>query len=113
MPFVSLSMLSSEELLPGFDGKFIHTENMSLGYWNIKAGSLLPEHAHVHEQVTHILEGQFEMTIDGKTELVEKGKVAVIPSGVKHSGRAITDCMALDVFQPVREDYKAMMEHLK
>ncbi len=110
MAFISLEDLQSKELLPGFDGKFIHTENMSLGYWSIKAGSILPQHAHVHEQVTHVLEGKLEMTIGDKTEVVEPGKVSVIPSGVKHSGRAITDCIALDVFQPVREDYKARME---
>jgi len=110
MPFIAIPTLASVEILPGFDGKFIHTQNMSLGYWNIKAGSILPEHSHIHEQVTHILEGQFEMTINGITELVEKGTVAVIPSGAKHSGKAITDCLALDVFQPVREDYKAMMD---
>lgn len=100
-------MLPSEELLPGFDGKFIHTENMSLGYWRIKAGSVLKEHAHVHEQVTHILEGKFEMTINGETTIIEPGIIAVIPTGVSHSGKAITDCIAMDVFQPVREDYKA------
>lgn len=106
MPFISISTLKSIELLPGFDGKFIHTENMSLGYWSIKAGSVLIEHAHVHEQVTHILEGKFEMTINGETNIIEPGMIAVIPGGSNHSGRAISDCMALDVFQPVREDYK-------
>lgn len=110
MAFISMKDLPSKELLPGFEGKFIHTENMSLGYWSIKAGSILPEHAHVHEQVTHVLEGKLEMTIGNITAVVEPGKVSVIPSGVKHSGRAITDCIALDVFQPVREDYKARME---
>ena len=63
MPFISLQKLPSKELLPGFDGKFIHTENMSLGYQNIWSGSILPEHSHLHEQVTHVLEGQLEMTI--------------------------------------------------
>ena len=34
------------------------------------------------------------------------GTVALIPSGVRHSGRAVTDCQLLDVFHPVREDYR-------
>lgn len=113
MPFISLSILPTGELLPGFEGKFIHTENMSLGYWSIKAGSILPEHHHVHEQVTHILEGKFELNINGEIKMVENGMIAVIPSGAKHSGKAITDCIALDVFQPVREDYKERMEQKK
>ena len=31
---------------------------------------------------------------------------AVIPGGTPHSGRALTACRALDVFSPVREDYR-------
>ena len=59
MAFIAISTLPIVELLPGIEGKLIHTQNISLGYWNIKAGSTVPEHAHIHEQVTHILEGQF------------------------------------------------------
>jgi quercetin dioxygenase-like cupin family protein len=110
MPFIQLKELPVKELLPGFEGRMIHTGNITVAYFNIKAGSVLPEHSHPHEQVTHILEGQLEMNIEGDTEIIEAGKVAVIPSNKKHSGRAITDCVALDVFQPVREDYKKMME---
>lgn len=51
MPFVNLKDVPSKELLPGFSAKMIHTENMTLAYWDIKAGSVLPKHSHVHEQV--------------------------------------------------------------
>ena len=35
MPFVNLKDIPSKELLPGFSGKMIHTENMTLAYWDI------------------------------------------------------------------------------
>lgn len=110
MSFIQLSELPAKELIPGFTGRFIHTPNMTISYWNIKAGSVLPEHAHVQEQVTHVLEGKLEITLEGEIGVVEPGVVAVIPANARHSGRAITDCIALDVFYPVREDYKKMME---
>ena len=34
------------------------------------------------------------------------GQVFVIPPDVPHSGRALTRCRVLDVFAPVREDYR-------
>jgi len=106
MNFKDLEGLSAKEVLPGFVGKFIHTERMTLAFWNIKAGSILPEHSHVHEQVANLTEGSFELTVDGYTKILAPGQVAVIPSGSIHSGKALSDCLILDVFTPVRDDYK-------
>ena len=106
MALINLSELKTKELIKGFDARFIHTENLTLGYVTIKSGSVLPPHSHANEQVTHVLEGKLEMNIGGVTQIAEHGKVAVIPSGVVHSAKALSDCQVLDVFYPVREDYK-------
>ena len=106
MPFVDLSTLEEKEVVSGFHGKFVHSENMTTTFWRIEAGAALPEHAHPNEQVSVVVAGKFEMTLDGETLQLEKGKVAVIPANVKHSGRALTDCEIMDVFYPVREDYR-------
>lgn len=106
MPFIQLSDIQSKELLPGFSVKFIHTEKMTLAYWDIKAGSVLPEHSHPHEQVAaQVISGAFELILEGESKVMKAGDVAVIPSNAVHSGKAITDCQLLDVFSPVREDY--------
>ena len=49
--------------------------------------------------------GRFEITVDGETVVAEAGDCVVIRPNALHSGRAITDCLILDVFAPVREDY--------
>ncbi len=69
---------------------------------------IVPRHfeSQIHEQITHVLKGQLELTIDGIMNIFEEGKVAVIASNVKHSARALTDCKVMDVFSPAREDYK-------
>lgn len=74
--------------------------------WNIAAGALLPEHAHPHEQVAHVLSGEFELTIGGETQRLGPGMVAFVPPNVTHSGRALTECRIIDVFHPVRDDYR-------
>ena len=106
MPFIELSGIQEREMVPGFRARFVHTENMTCSYWTITAGAMLPDHSHPHEQVTNIIRGRFEMTLDGETQQIEAGNVVVIPSGAKHRGRALTDCFILDVFSPVREDYR-------
>lgn len=106
MHFKELDEIVPREILPGFWGKFIHTEKLTLAFWDIKEGSPLPEHSHIHEQVANVLEGKFELTINGQSETLTPGMVAVIPSGSVHSGKALTDCKILDIFSPVREDYR-------
>lgn len=98
--------LVGKEKMAGFTGKFVHTERMSVVRWDIAVGAALPEHSHPHEQLTMVLDGEFEMVIDGTAHRLRSGSVAVIPSNVTHRGHAVTACRAIDVFQPVREDYR-------
>lgn len=106
MPFIEIESLRAKEVFPGYTGRAIHTGTATYMFWKVDEGATVPEHSHVHEQFANVLQGAFELTIDGQTQLLEPGKVGVIPSHVKHSGRAITYCELLDVFLPEREDYK-------
>jgi quercetin dioxygenase-like cupin family protein len=53
-----------------------------------------------------VVEGEFELILDGETEVLKPGRVALIPARAPHSGRAVTDCTILDVFSPMREEYQ-------
>jgi quercetin dioxygenase-like cupin family protein len=106
MPFVEIDTLTEKEIIPGYRGRTIHTGTMTFMYWSVDEGAEMPLHSHVHEQIAHVLEGKFELTVDGETRMLEPGVVAVIPSHIKHGGRALTNCRLLDVFNPEREDYK-------
>lgn len=101
-----LLQIEPKELIKGFRGRFVHTEKSTLVFWEIEAGAELPLHSHFHEQTTYVMEGRFELTVAGETQVYEPGLVAVIPSNIEHSGRALTPCKILDVFCPVREEYK-------
>jgi unsaturated pyranuronate lyase len=106
MPFINIESLNEKEVFPGYRGRAIHTGTTTYMFWKVDAGAAVPEHSHMQEQFANVLQGVFELTVDGQTALLEPGKVAVIPPHVKHSGRAITYCELLDVFVPEREDYK-------
>ncbi|RZL50677.1 MAG: cupin domain-containing protein [Pedobacter sp.] len=105
---ITIQELPIVDVIPGFHGRFIHTEHSTLGFWEIDKGSVLPIHSHMHEQVTEVRLGEFELTIAGETKIYTPGMIAVIPPNVQHSGTALTDCKLLDIFLPVREDYKAL-----
>lgn len=106
MSYINLENLEEKEVVPGFHGKFVHSENMTIVYWSIKAGSALPEHHHPHEQIVNLIEGTFEFVMQGETQVVKPGTTIIVPSDVPHSGKAITDSKIIDIFYPVREDYK-------
>ena len=101
-----LHELPSREVFPGLTGRFIHGNRSTVAFWEIKAGSRVPAHSHIHEQVTHIIEGELQMNVGGVKYNFTAGTVHVIPSNVEHDAFAVTDCKVIDVFTPVREDYK-------
>ncbi len=106
MTFFDLKELALIEPVPGYKAVFVHSENMTVAFWEVEEGAVMPEHAHPHEQVASVVEGQFELTLAGEPRVLDSGTVAIIPSNTLHSGKAITRCRLIDAFHPVREDYQ-------
>lgn len=63
---LNLSNIQPKEIIPGYHGKLIHTENMSIAFWDVEKGAKVPEHSHMNEQIMHVLEGKFEFTLNGE-----------------------------------------------
>ena len=103
----SIKDIPAKEVVPGITGYYAHGDSLSFGYVIIKAGAVVPEHHHIHEQITYIVEGELDMTIGGKFYPLKAGMYHVIPSHTPHSGVTKTGCVAIDVFSPPREDYKS------
>ncbi len=100
-----LHELRSQEMVPGFQVRFVHSQQMTFAFWEIEEGARLPEHQHPHEQVVQVLEGEFELTVNDESVVLSSGTVFAIPSNAVHSGVALTDCRVLDTFAPRRDDY--------
>jgi quercetin dioxygenase-like cupin family protein len=98
--------IKTKEIAPGFFSKLIHTETNTINFIEVKAGCSVPRHRHIHEQCSFIIEGEFELTVNDIPQLLNTGLFAIVPSNTWHSGTAITDCKLIDIFSPVREDYK-------
>ena len=105
---MGLIILDDLPLLQIADGIALHAvtaETMTVAHVQLKAGAILPKHAHHNEQVVNVIDGELELVVDGETHSLVAGKVMVLPPNVEHSGRAVSDCKVIDVFHPVRQDW--------
>ena len=98
--------VEASEVFASFLDKFLDSTNLSLTYWEIEAGGSIPRHSHPYEQVAEVLEGDFELTVDSESLLLETGDVAVIPPFARHLGVAHSNCRVLDLSYPMVEDLR-------
>ena len=106
-PFLQLADLPAREILDGtIRGHYAHGAAMTIGEVSLDPGTVVPMHQHPHEQMTYVIEGRFEFTVGTETKVLEPGMVVVIPGGAMHGGTTLTACKVIDVFAPVREDYR-------
>jgi quercetin dioxygenase-like cupin family protein len=106
MEFFDTNQQKAREIIKGFFARFIHTDANTLSFVHIDNSAILPSHAHPHDQVTFVIEGQLEVTLAGETRILSPGMAFHAPTNVPHSARALTACYVVDVFNPVREDFK-------
>ena len=102
----NIKNIKPKELVPGITGYYAHGDKSTFGYVELKKGSSVPMHSHINEQITYMIEGQLDMVIGGIACSLTAGMYHIIPSNTPHSAIAITDCKLIDVFAPVREEYK-------
>ncbi|MCS7237516.1 MAG: cupin domain-containing protein [Thermoguttaceae bacterium] len=89
---------------PGVTMKASHGDRMTLSLVLMEPGSVIEEHAHPHEQMGYMIEGEAEFVIGGQTFHVRAGHMWRIPGGVPHRVKALSRMLALDAFCPPRED---------
>lgn len=68
-------------------------------------GKVAPRHSHPHQQVTYVEKGKFMVEIEGEWTELNEGDSFVIPSNAMHHGKALTECVLIDTFSPMREDF--------
>ena len=106
MSYIKLQEVEERVLFEGYTAKIMHGDDITVAHVRVKANSPLPEHAHPHEQVMNLIEGEFLFTVDGVEHQMKAGESYLIPSNVPHSAKSITDCYIIDVFTPTRDDLK-------
>jgi len=106
MELFDFTTVAAREIVPGYRGRYVHSEQITQGRVDIAPGAVIPDHSHRHEQWTLLLSGSFELTVSGITHVLQPGQMLYIAPHERHSARALTTCVVLDVFHPPRDDYR-------
>ena len=97
--------IEHEELGPATARRVVHTDRMTIAHIYLKQGGIVRRHHHENEQVSYVMEGRLCFYFDDHEEEVSAGEMMQIPSHKPHKVEALEDSVALDLFQPVREDW--------
>jgi quercetin dioxygenase-like cupin family protein len=100
------SELPLEDLGYGIKRKVLaYHENLMMVEVFFEKGAVGEIHSHPHEQMTYVLEGEFEFTIDGEKQIVKIGDSMFKEPNVLHGTVCLKKGRLLDVFSPHREDF--------
>jgi quercetin dioxygenase-like cupin family protein len=104
--FLAAGSGSHHTIFPGVEIRTVAGERMMLSVVTFEPSSKVLEHSHHHEQMGLLLSGRLRFTVGGVTRTLGPGDFWRIPGGVPHSVIAVDGpAVALDCFQPIREDY--------
>lgn len=97
--------IEPEPLNPLITRQYVVGVNTMLARIVLKKGARVPMHKHFHEQISHVVEGALNFLVDGREVTVHAGEILAIPPDVPHEVVALEDSVALDIFNPPRQDW--------
>jgi quercetin dioxygenase-like cupin family protein len=104
---VKRQQCSHHNIFPGVDIFTAAGQQMMLSFVEFQPHAVVQPHSHPHEQMGLLLEGELTFTIGDETHTLQPGDMWRIPGGVVHSAVAGEQPVkALDVFHPIRDDYR-------
>lgn len=82
-------------------------EHLQLSLVEIPAGGVVEWHAHPNEQMGVVTKGRAIFQIGDEERTLGPGDFYLMPGGVRHRVVALDDSVqAMDVFYPIREEYR-------
>lgn len=105
--FPTAAELGRHTIFPGVHIQTAAADKMMLSVVDLEPHSVVEEHFHPHEQVGMVLAGRAIFFIGDEQKTLQTGDLYRIPGHVKHRVVALDEPVrALDIFCPVREEYR-------
>jgi len=109
MTVLKYDQLPAVKIREGAERRVGHTDNLMIVVVDFHDGPQEqpdPPHAHPHEQVSYVAEGEILFLMDGQPTRLGPGDMFLVPSGKPHSIQLLTGHVRLvDCFTPIREDF--------
>lgn len=104
--FVKNEDVKLNELGGGVSRKILaYDENIMSVEVRFEKGAVGSMHTHPHTQISYVLEGRFEATINGEVKIISKGDTYITPPNAPHEVVCLEAGALLDIFAPMREDF--------
>jgi quercetin dioxygenase-like cupin family protein len=101
--YVDLDAVSPVAFVEGLEFRPVVGERMMVNFVQYEPNTEAPRHAHEEEQVTFVIDGEFEFDLDGDVRVMRRGMAVHVPPGVPHAARTLDGtCFEVDVFSPPR-----------
>ena len=72
---------------------------------HFEKGAIGALHHHPHTQITYVVSGQFEFTINGEKKIVNPGDGLLKRDSIEHGCVCLKEGILLDIFTPMREEF--------
>ncbi len=109
--FSRLTPAEGLELAPGVQMAPLFGDAAMLNLIDLEPGARVTLHSHPHEQLGIVLRGTLVLEVDGKEHRLGPDDAYQLTGDTPHAASAGPDgCRVLDLFQPVREDYRERWE---
>jgi quercetin dioxygenase-like cupin family protein len=97
--------IDPERMNPFVTRQFVTGTNTMLARLVLNKGAHVPLHHHVNEQVSHVVAGALDFLLEEGRVTVRAGEILCIPPNAPHEVIALEDSVALDIFNPPRQDW--------
>ena len=97
--------IEHEQLSPEIARRVLHGDGLTVARIYLKKGAIVPLHSHVNEQLSCVVEGRLRFDFEDRQQVVAAGEMMQISPNEPHLVEALEDSVAIDFFQPVREDW--------
>jgi quercetin dioxygenase-like cupin family protein len=97
--------IEPEQMNPLITRQFVTGTKTMLARIVLKKGARVPLHRHVNEQVSHVVAGALDFLLEEGRVTVRAGEILCIPPNAPHEVIALEDSVALDIFNPPRQDW--------
>jgi quercetin dioxygenase-like cupin family protein len=104
--FIEYAKTGWEKIGDGLKRKILGYDNkIMMVLVDFKKGAVGSLHKHPHRQVSYVVQGKFEASIDGLSKIIKEGDSFYVPPDTEHGVKCLEKGILIDVFSPSREDF--------